>query len=331
MINWNRIRGHNHIKKYFINAINSENILHSYIISGEKGSGKKSLVNLFATALLCDSGEKEPCMCCDACKKSLAGAHPDIIHVNHEKPGSISVDEIRKQLITPMLVRPYYGKYKIFIIDEAHLMTPQAQNALLKTLEEPPSYGIVFLLTENEDMLLQTILSRTVKLYCGEISKQEIKRYLIEEKNITDYKAEICAMFAQGNVGKSIAMATDEDFYIMKESVIDLIKMIAHSSTCDLLLKVKSILSNKDKIEDYLNYIYIWYHDVLMYKSSGHFDFCLYADQELNLSNHGQLLSFEGLKKILDAIEHARTDLKANVNFELVMEVLFVKIKENYV
>lgn len=330
MSGWNLIKGHEHIKNYFRNAINKKDILHAYIISGDKGCGKKTLAKVFAAALVCTSADGNPCLECDECKKALHGSNPDIIYVNHEKSGSISVDEIRKQLIMPMSIRPYYSNYKVFIIDDAHLMTAQAQNALLKTLEEPPEYGVIILLSVNEDMLLQTVLSRAVVLHCGEIPRQEVKKYLMEHKQIPDYKAEMCSVFAQGNIGRAIDLATNENFYATKEAAIDLIKMLPHTDMYQLLLRVKDITGIKERIADYLDFIYAWYHDILMYKSSGSFKFCLYTDEEIAIENQAEVLSYESVEKIFSAIDEARKGLNSNVNFELVIEVLLMKIKENY-
>lgn len=330
MTGWKYIRGHEHIKNYFIEALKSGEIFHAYMISGEEGSGKRLIAETFAEALLCESVNDKPCCECDSCKKAEGLCHPDILYVTHEKVVTISVEEIRQQLIMPMSVRPYYGKYKIFIIDDAELMTPQAQNALLKTLEEPPEYGVVILLTENENMMLQTVLSRTVNLHCGEVSKKDVKNYLIDEYQISDYKAEICAVFAQGNIGKAVSMATMEDFYATKEAAVTLAKIIPNTGIFDLISRIKEIGNYKNKIEKYLDFLFVWYHDVLIYKATANVDFCLFNDEIIEIQNQVEKVSYDGLEKILEAVTNAKLRLKANVNFDLVMELLLMKIKENY-
>ena len=158
------IPGQEHIKDHFQKAISNKKISHAYILSGESGMGHKLLAEAFALTLLCESGRTVPCLTCHSCKQVLSGNHPDLIYVIHEKPASIGVDDIRKQINDTIMIRPYSSQYKIYIVDEAEKMTIQAQNALLKTIEEPPSYVIIILLTTNQNTFLPTILSRCIQL-----------------------------------------------------------------------------------------------------------------------------------------------------------------------
>ena len=149
MMGFNNIIGHEEVIRHLKNAIETGKVSHSYIFTGEPGSGKKLLAGTFAATLQCEEQGTEPCQKCDSCKKAMGKNHPDIIMVNHEKPGTITIDEIRDQLIHDIDIRPYYSPYKIYIVADADLMTPQAQNALLKTIEEPPKYAVIILLTSN--------------------------------------------------------------------------------------------------------------------------------------------------------------------------------------
>ncbi len=136
--------GHKDILKYISSAVENNRVSHAYILNGERGSGKKMLANLFAMTLLCETGDNEPCGKCHSCKQAESGNHPDIIRVTHEKPNSISVDDIRTQVNNTVDIKPYQGPYKVYIIPQADMMTPQAQNAILKTIEEPPAYAVFF-------------------------------------------------------------------------------------------------------------------------------------------------------------------------------------------
>ena len=127
--------GHKDIINYIRNAVTENKVSHAYILNGERGSGKKMLANLFATTLLCEKQGPDPCNACHSCHQAESGNHPDIIRVTHEKPSTISVDDIRRQVNEDIQIKPYQGPYKIYIIAEADLMTVQAQNALLKTIE----------------------------------------------------------------------------------------------------------------------------------------------------------------------------------------------------
>lgn len=321
--------GHKDIIQYIRNAVTSGQVSHAYIMNGERGSGKKLLANLFAMTLLCEKKGPDPCNKCHSCKQANSGNHPDIIRVTHEKPNTISVDDIREQVNNTVAIKPYQGPYKIYIIDRAELMTPQAQNALLKTIEEPPEYAVFMLLTENAEVLLPTINSRCVMLKLRNIKDTLIKRYLMEHLQVPDYKADVCTAFAQGNVGRAIMLANSEHFNGIKEEAVQLLKYIHEMELSEVIAAVNNITTYKLEITDYLDIIMIWYRDVLLYKATKEIDKVVFKDQINFIKEQAKTSSYEGIEKILKSLEKAKTRLKANVNFELVMELLFLTIKEN--
>lgn len=152
------IIGHEQIIQHPQNAIKLDKISHAYILNGPDKSGKKMIAEAFAMTLQCEKQSEEPCMECHSCKQAMNHNQPDIIYVTHEKPNTLAVSDIREQLVNDVNVRPYSSKYKVYIVDEAEKMNPQAQNALLKTIEEPPAYAVILLLTSNADAFLPTIL-----------------------------------------------------------------------------------------------------------------------------------------------------------------------------
>ena len=321
--------GHKDILKYISSAVENNRVSHAYILNGERGSGKRMLANLFATTLLCESGNSEPCGKCHSCRQAESGNHPDIIRVTHEKPNSISVDDIRTQVNNTVDIKPYQGPYKVYIIPQADLMTPQAQNAILKTIEEPPAYAVFLLLTENAEMLLPTINSRCVMLKLRNIKDTLIRKYLMENLEIPDYKADMCTAFAQGNMGKAIMLATSEYFNEIKEEVVHLLRNIDEMNVSELMDAVKKCMTYKMEINDYLDMIAIWYRDVLIYKATKNVDRVVFSDQLRYIKARASKSSYEGIENILNAIEKAKARLKANVNFELTMELLLLTIKEN--
>lgn len=321
--------GHKDIIKYIRNAVQEDKVSHAYILNGERGAGKKMLANLFATTLLCEKGGPDPCNICHSCRQAESGNHPDIIKVVHEKPNSISVDDIRQQVNNDILIKPYQGPYKIYIISEADLMTPQAQNALLKTIEEPPQYAVLFLLTENAEMLLPTITSRCVMLKLRNIKDTLIKKYLMETMQVPDYKADMCTAFAQGNMGRAILLATSEHFNEIREEAVQLLKYINEMELSEIVKAIKRINTYKLEINDYLDIIMIWYRDVLIYKATKDMDKVVFKDQIKCIREQTRKSSYEGIELILESLEKAKARLKANVNFDLVMELLLLTIKEN--
>lgn len=321
--------GHKDILKYISSAVENNRVSHAYILNGERGSGKKMLANLFAMTLLCETGDNEPCGKCHSCKQAESGNHPDIIRVTHEKPNSISVDDIRTQVNNTVDIKPYQGPYKVYIIPQADMMTPQAQNAILKTIEEPPSYAVFLLLTENAETLLPTINSRCVMLKLRNIKDTLVKKYLMENLEIPDYKADMCTAFAQGNMGRAIMLANSDHFNEIREEAVQLLKHISEMELNEIVAAVKNISVYKLEITDYLDIIMIWYRDVLLYKATKEIDKVVFKDQLQSIKEQARKSSYEGIELILESLEKAKARLKANVNFDLVMELLFLTIKEN--
>ena len=321
--------GHKDIIKYMKTAVEQNKLSHAYILNGQRGSGKKMLARLFAMTLQCESGESEPCGVCRSCVQTNSGNQPDIITVKHEKLTSISVDDIREQLNGDIMIKPYSSRYKIYIIPEADLMTVQAQNALLKTLEEPPEYTVIFLLTENAEGLLATIRSRCVMLKLRNIKDKLVKKYLMEQLQIPDYQAELCAAFAQGNIGRAVMLAKSEYFNEIMEEAIQLLKYIDEMELHEIVSAIKQINKYKLEVTDYLDIFTIWYRDVLFYKATKDVDSLVFSDQLKFIKEKAKQSSYEGVEKILTSIEKAKQRIRANVNFDLLMELLLLTIKEN--
>ena len=209
--------------------------------------------------------------------------------VSHEKPGTITIDEIRDQVINDIDIRPYYSPYKIYIIADADLMTPQAQNALLKTIEEPPEYAVILLLTNQ---------------------------------------AEIDASFAQGSIGRAKEAATSQEFAEMTQNALRILKYANTMEVYELSDAIKSLSEDKQNINDYLDIFQFWFRDVLMFKATQEIDNLVFK-QEINfIREQAKQRSYENLENILDSIQKTKVRLKANVNFDLAFELLFLTIRE---
>ncbi|MCI9221050.1 MAG: DNA polymerase III subunit delta' [Lachnospiraceae bacterium] len=329
MAGFQDIIGQQQIKEHLQNAISTGKISHAYIINGEKSSGKEFIAKVFAMALQCERGGTEPCQECRSCKQALSGNHPDIIKVVHEKPNTISVDDIRTQVNGDIAVKPYSSAYKVYVINEAEKMTPQAQNAILKTLEEPPEYAVLLLLTANVNSLLPTIRSRCVVLDMKPVADSLVKEYLCRQLAVPDYKAEVCAAFARGNVGKAKMLATSEEFENVKTEALALLKYIQDMDLNEIVAAVKKIMQYKLEIQDYLDICAIWYRDALLFKATSDMNHLIFREEIQALRRTAQRSSYEGIENIIKALDTAKRRLDANVNFELVMQLLMMTIQEN--
>jgi len=329
MAGFGDIIGQKQIKEHLQNALICDKISHAYIINGEKSSGKEFIAKVFAMALQCEKGGNDPCGQCRSCKQVLSGNQPDIIMVTHEKPGTISVDDIRSQINNDVVIKPYSSPRKVYILNEAEKMTPQAQNALLKTLEEPPAYAVILLLTGNVNALLPTILSRCVVLNMKPVADELVKKYLMENLQIPDYKAEICVAFARGNIGKAKSLASSEDFENVKNEAMGLVKYARDMELYEVIAAIKRISEYKLEVNDYLDIMAIWYRDVLLFKATRDANQLIFREELQTIRKIAGRSSYEGIEKVIGALEKAKNRLNANVNFELTMELLMMEIKEN--
>lgn len=328
MLAFQDILGHDSIKQHFQKAIELHKVSHAYILAGEAGMGRKSLAHAFALTLLCEKGGSQPCMNCHACKQVLSGNHPDLIHVTHEKPGSIGVDDIREQINDTIMIRPYSSYYKVYIVDDAEKMTIQAQNALLKTIEEPPSYAVIILLTINEDLFLPTILSRCVQLKLKPLKDSVIQAYLKETMGIPEREAQLYAAFARGNLGKAIKLSDSEEFKDMYKRLLSMLRNIKNMDISQLLDYSKKLKEEMD-IYECLDFMQVWYRDALMFKVTNDANLLIFKDEYSTISDMSRHIGYDGFENILQAIEKARIRLEANVNMELAMELMFLAMKEN--
>ena len=337
------IVGQEDAKKLLKNAVMSGNHSHAYILSGEKGSGKMMLAEAFATMLQCENPSDDACMECHSCKQSLSRNNPDIIYVTREEgKANIGVDVVREKIVNDVDIKPYSNKYKIYIVDEAERMNQQAQNAILKTIEEPPEYAIIILLTANHNAFLQTILSRCVLIQMKSVDTESIKSILKNKYETVDYQANMVASFAQGNVGKAIALATDSSFNDVKNRVVSLCKKAGKMEEVQIADEVKAIKEendadkkndNPDKFEGFmdqmLDLITLWFKDVLLYKATMNDNLMLFKEDSFDIHQQANDCTYNGLNNIIDAIAETRARLNANVNFELTIMLLINAIKEN--
>ena len=172
--------GNSGLKSRLSAAVSSGKMSHCYLITGPEGSGKKTLAKWLSAAMECTSSTNRPCRSCPQCRKVLADAHPDLVVVDDAEKTYVSVDMARWAK-TDLYIRPNEGNKKIYLFPCAGAMNVQAQNALLKVMEEPPEYGVFLLLAERAESLLPTIRSRCVELNLSPVSREEALPFLQRE------------------------------------------------------------------------------------------------------------------------------------------------------
>lgn len=328
---YDEIIGQEKIISHMKNAKKNDRVSHAYIICGEKGSGKKLLAKSFAASLLCEESGDSACGKCKSCKQVESGNHPDLRYVTHEKPNLIAVDEIRDELNDDILIKPYSSKYKIYIIDEAEKMNRQAQNAMLKTIEEPPEYAVIMLLANNEYSLLQTILSRCITLNVAPVDDKKIVDFLKTRYGVSEYMAGIAAGFSDGNVGRAISYATSDEFTTEKNECIKLVKGLDEKDAGEVYSAVKQMsgkgFKDSDRILSKLSLIKMWYKDVLVVRLTGSTEHVIFKTESEEIKRTASLLAPDVITKKLDAIDLFKRRIKSNVNLEASLMVLMLELR----
>ena len=245
------IAGHENIKNILSNNINTKNILHSYLFIGEEGIGKKMLAKEFAKAILCTSENNKPCNICKSCVEFNTNNNANFNLIN-EEGSAIKIEQIRNMQVK-IAEKPINSNYKVYLINDAELMTQEAQNCLLKTLEEPPEYIVIILITSNENKVLNTIKSRCMKLYFNNLDKNSVKKVLTEKFEMEDINDSFLDAVG-GSIKKALLIKEKSSEY---EQITKLFDIIDKENLVNFINSASIIYENKDDIYNILDYINI--------------------------------------------------------------------------
>ncbi|MBR4343668.1 MAG: DNA polymerase III subunit delta' [Lachnospiraceae bacterium] len=328
MMDFKDILGHESIKQHLITAVNTGKPSHAYIFNGEDGSGRKTVADCFAAALVCESEGEKPCGKCLACMQAESKNHPDIIRVTHDK-SRIGVDDIRHSLLDDIIIKPFSSKFKVYIIGDAERMTEQAQNALLKTLEEPPAYAVIILITNNTGAFLQTILSRCVTLQFKPLDNKVITGYLMENEHVPDYFAKLCAAFSGGSLGLALKFAKNSEFEQIKNDALDILRGIDSLSIDRVSDMVAELSKKRTDINVYIDLMHLWFRDILMFKATQDANRLVFLDEMMTIKYQASKYGFESLGRILNSFYTVQDRLNANVNFDTAIELLLLNMREH--
>ncbi|MFC2471180.1 DNA polymerase III subunit delta' [Lachnoanaerobaculum gingivalis] len=319
------ILGNEKIRHHLMESIIKQSISHAYILAGDKGIGKSKIAREFAMELICE--KHTGCGECPACRQFLADAYPDFFYMDAEGKETIGIDRIRENIVNDVSIRPYHGKVKIYIIDEADKMTVGAQNALLKTIEEPPEYVVILLLVRNMSLLLETIRSRCIKLLLSAVSNDRIKRWLVE-KGASEDLATVVASYSNGAPGIAKAMAESEDFAGMYNQNVEFLKKISEASINDILLFIGELKKRTGGFKDFINFLRLWYRDICILKLTKKIDNLVFIREESIILRLSREYTLKKINSIIDLIDETETRLNSNVSGDTVMELLFIGLRK---
>ncbi|MFZ7119411.1 MAG: ATP-binding protein [Eubacteriaceae bacterium] len=308
-------------KEILINAIEHNQINHSFIFIGAQGTQKREMALEFAKVILCES-DKKPCDNCISCNKINNNNHPDFMDIFPQE-NNIKINQIR-QIQRQMLVKPYESEHKIFLINNCETMGIPAQNALLKSLEEPNKGIIVILTSTSKQRIASTILSRCQILLFNPLGINAFKNELIREYNISEEKSYDIFNLTQGCIGRAKHIINNSQEIDNFNEIKKYLKLIIKGEFYNIFNLSKWIKENNMVYEDLLNYILIIFRNIIYAKISS--DFKLFDKAEYD--EMASYLNIQDLYSIIEDIIELQTTLRYNINSQLQLETVLLKIQE---
>ena len=308
--------GQTDIVDEFRNRIKHDSISHAFVLTGEKGIGKKNLAHFISKALLCtEKGDVQlPCGYCRACKSFDENVNPSFMLIRSETK-NIVIKQIR-DLIDDIGIRPLQGR-KVYIIENADRMTVQAQNCLLKTLEEPPIYAKIILTTANYDALLLTIRSRIVRINLKPSSINDIK-LIAQKKGIDIAGKEHLLSLSRGIPGKAFQLMADKDF---EENRKETLKFIFNDNSSSKLEFNQYLSKNKGAFNICVDILESIYRDALLIRCSLE-DGLINSDKKDNILKYANMHSTIDITEKISRIEKVRNNMKRNMNYQLAVDII---------
>lgn len=340
---FDEVVGQQHIVKTLKNALATNKLAHAYLFTGPRGTGKTTMAKLFAKALNCEDGLGNICNECKNCKAIIEGSHPDVLEI--DAASNRGINEIR-DLIDKVKYAPILGKYKVYIIDEVHMMTTEAFNALLKTLEEPPEQVIFILATTEPHKILPTILSRCQRYDFSKVSDEDIKTRLqivLEKENIeyNDDAVNLIINLADGGMRDALSILDqvlaysgnklDEEDVLnifaleSKQEKMALLNSIAHGDVCDVLNRLNKYISKGSDIKKLTNDLLLILKDLLVFSYTRRSDY-LQAISGEEVKELLPLISTTKATEMIDVLMNAIKEYKNVSDINPLFEVTLLKL-----
>ncbi len=323
-----KLLGKDKIIKYFEQAIKADAVSHLYILEGEKGIGKKTVAAYLASKIHC-TGESSPCGVCSACMKHASQNHPDFVPVTREKDKmSIGVESVRDAILD-MHVKPLLADKKIYIIYEGELLSAQAQNALLKILEEPPEYIMIFILTTSLDALLKTVISRGVTIKVDRCSSVQMREHIITTYPEMEKQVDVISSFAGGVIGVANDMAEGRGILSVREELYKLLPSLSGTSKSAIYNVLSCFEKNKENLNVLLDLFHLWLRDAVIIKTAEEEDI-INKDYITEISNFAQKVTAPALVRASDRISGVVTKIGKGSNIPLWITNLLIYCWEDF-
>lgn len=322
---FNEILGQEQALHILLQAITHQQVAHAYLFTGPEGVGKKKTALALAQYLNCTAPDKGTSSCgvCPSCLQAASGNYPDLFLIEPDG-ATIKIEQIRT-LLDKLSLRSYAGGYQIIIIDQAHTMTEQASNCLLKTLEEPSGNAVFCLITSQSAALPITILSRCQQLQFHPLAPEVLQQILQKKYPEKQSRIGLVSALAKGSLHTAEEILNNEEFTQARTDFYDLLSRLAQLTPADILLWCEQWDKNRKMVSALLELCQLWYHDILLLNTTKKQELLINQDylaalQQLSLAPSQILL-------ILEACQKASQQLEFNATPRLTLSVLLLKIQ----
>ncbi len=325
-----QIIGHDPQKEFLRNSVRRNRISHAYLFSGPEGVGKKLVAKDFAKLINCTEGEMQNTDCgCVSCVRTEKGLNPDVLLFEYPGEKTIKVDNVREDIERLIHLAPYENPYKVFIVDGAQRMNFNAQNAFLKTLEEPPPNSVIILITTLADLLMPTIRSRCQLVVFQTLATSQVKELL--EKNWTEQNDhELVSRISGGSISK--ALGTDEEYLRKRSEYIDCLLTLDPGKPLTLFASVERIRKDiksggPEELKTVFDIFSTWLRDSVMISISGEEEKIVNTDMLEKLSEYSKKKDVSELLDKFAALEQTMKRISENnANVEISLENLLLKL-----
>jgi DNA polymerase-3 subunit delta' len=303
-------------------AVQDDRPAHAYLISGPAQIGKATLARSLALALNCRSTDlARPCLQCRSCKLITAGKHPDVQLI--EPDGAhVKIDQVRA-LQHDLALRPLEGRYRVAIFDQFETATVEAQNALLKTLEEPPDYAVLIVLTSDPELLLPTIVSRCQQMALRPLTTAQVREALMQTWRVEAQQADVLAHLSGGRLGWAVNAATDRAILEARAKYLDELQALLKSDRVQRFAYAEELTKKGDHAREAIDLWRTWWRDVLL-TASGSTAELINIDRVAQIQALAQHVDVNQAKSAADACGRALWQMDRNVTARLVVEVLLL-------
>lgn len=345
MYYWNDILGQDRPKKILAQAVDRDRVHHAYLFAGLEGVGKRLTAMTFSSVINCknrpEDSFRDACGDCASCRKIANGQHPDVMVIEPEDGSTtVKIDQIR-DVQQAAAKQPHEARYRMVVIDEGHTMSEEAENALLKTLEEPASRMRMFVVTDRPHQLLETTISRCQKLRFSALDLEDVRTFLREkfpdtgdsddseaghDEGYDDVTIDVAARYGGGSLGRSI--------HILESGLLDsrkwLVEKVAETGTDEIattLELAETLGRGNDQLADQLDVLKLFFRDVMVASVPGREGVLNNPDLDDMVHHYAGTLGAEGAAERIDAIQYAQDELERNVNGQIILESLLPDLK----